>query len=1019
MLSQKRIRALSYALALVLAGVLGGMFCLTQDAVSAPSALSPAEQRLLAAETEPNKEKAIELLKPFLTQTEIVENASKPAFTPEHIKSEIVENYLSLYFKEHDIDHLQKARAFIKAQYLTAAERAWAYAYIVSKLSVDGKEFQTAGVKTFVLNMIDDVDAEAAEVADADVQSKIYYALALTITRVVDNKPVFDDALLKRVHNMALGMQLQSQRRETMKRLALVAKDMPDTYPEAYAPLYALLAEKEVTDQAFIDLQDKALSEDRFDLAVTSLQMIEDKKLRTEKMFSLFETSFEQNDISRARRVVERIDDPAKSVDGWSALAGYYLVGGFDKEGADAYAKAQSIADKIIREDSREKAQKLISDRKASAQKKAEKKSQKVNEADAKLREQALVAFEKDGIASAVAITRQINDAIYRVKTFRILAEAQTKLNDSYGLLNKAKGDKPVTHYFVKDSSGELRVPAKDVVAKFEGDVARQANKDPAAMTLDQGIPSSIGEVLTHEPLVERLNVNGEMLRAAIPLPGEAKITRAYYENSLYNSKFYEVFGNAGFVDKQGVSAPDVIVIEKGIVDLPQLYDALKNQGLDNYLTRDGKTYTLNRPLVVGPGTSFIVSGDEAESLRMSTQSGAYLVVMGDIHILDTKLIAWNDAKNEPMWAKYEEKRNFRPYIVAWSQGAMYIGNSELIAIGYGNGKSYGLAFSSGPNIWVKYGNDNQTRRPTGIVTNNSFRNNLYGFYSYEADDVVLSGNEYVDNIVYGVDPHDRSRRLAIGYNTAYDTHKKHGIIISREVDDSIIFGNLTFDNKGTGIMLDRDSNGTLVYGNTSFHNKQDGMTIFESDCEIIAANRIFANNASGMRIRNSYNLGVFYNDLAHNKAAAVIAYEGNLKEEAAQQHRDFALDPYDEFTGVSVVGNRIDGNGVGLNVDTVAGLFLKNNAFVNQSPKLASGKTFKDNPEMLFRYDQKKYGVSVNATCPELKDQLYVQACKYRHDGTLTGDGMDLLPERVKTSACAKGTTDIKVPYHEEEEDE
>ena len=84
--------------------------------------------------------------------------------------------------------------------------------------------------------------------------------------------------------------------------------------------------------------------------------------------------------------------------------------------------------------------------------------------------------------------------------------------------------------------------------------------------------------------------------------------------------------------------------------------------------------------------------------------------------------------------------------------------------------------------------------------------------------------------------------------NTAYGTFKKHGIIISREVDDSFIVGNLSFDNHGSGIMLDRDSIGTIVIGNTLRSNEGDGMAVFESPCTIIGINDVSNNRAGRAR---------------------------------------------------------------------------------------------------------------------------------------------------------------------------
>src|SRR3546814_16913053 len=61
-----------------------------------------------------------------------------------------------------------------------------------------------------------------------------------------------------------------------------------------------------------------------------------------------------------------------------------------------------------------------------------------------------------------------------------------------------------------------------------------------------------------------------------------------------------------------------------------------------------------------------------------------------------------------------------------------------------------------------------------------------------------------LNNMIYGIDPHDYSRKLIIAFNSAYGAQKKHGIIGSRGVDDSYFIGNLAFGNHGTGMMLDR-----------------------------------------------------------------------------------------------------------------------------------------------------------------------------------------------------------------------
>ncbi|MFD2980383.1 NosD domain-containing protein, partial [Klebsiella pneumoniae] len=81
----------------------------------------------------------------------------------------------------------------------------------------------------------------------------------------------------------------------------------------------------------------------------------------------------------------------------------------------------------------------------------------------------------------------------------------------------------------------------------------------------------------------------------------------------------------------------------------------------------------------------------------------------------------------------------------------------------------------------------------------------------YETQDFVVKDSTYRDNIVYGIDPHDRSHRLIIAGNTVYGTKKKHGIIVSREVNDSWIINNKSFDNKLSGVVIDRNSVNNLI----------------------------------------------------------------------------------------------------------------------------------------------------------------------------------------------------------------
>jgi poly(beta-D-mannuronate) C5 epimerase len=312
----------------------------------------------------------------------------------------------------------------------------------------------------------------------------------------------------------------------------------------------------------------------------------------------------------------------------------------------------------------------------------------------------------------------------------------------------------------------------------------------------------------------------------------------------------------------------------------------------------------------------------------------------------------------------------------------MNVAGSLLTALGYENSKSFGLSYSSGP---IRVSELRDQARATGYVVDNVFRNSHFGFYSYEAEDVHIIGNEYVDNVIYGLDPHDRTRRLTIALNTTYGTKVKHGIIISREVDESWIVGNLTFDNVGSGIMLDRDSSSNVVYANTAFNNAQDGITLFESSCNLMTNNQLLANRRDGLKVRNSFDIGVYGNHIESNGGAGVNAYVANLLETKSGETRDFKTDPYDAVTSVSLRRNRFSSNTVGINAQGASGLAMFSNQFVKQSRRLFGGDLRGLEGQVL--QNASKTSTLIASACRPARP---VMACHLREQGYFEG-GADL----------------------------
>ncbi|MEZ5814673.1 MAG: right-handed parallel beta-helix repeat-containing protein [Alphaproteobacteria bacterium] len=831
---------------------------------------------------------------------------------------------------------------------------------------------------------------------------QLYYTLVLILTTLKDGQAYFDPAIVAQSREFFDHIENPDHRLHAIRRIAkfdAVAKIAPT---ESYEKLYRLLAAenaekgKQKKAEALINLHREMMKRDEFNAALDSLLAIGSDKIRNKALRGFFEESFKGEETSRALRIALKTDSQSGRVNMFSRLAVHYLEEGYKRRSDESLVLARAALEKIDRPESRAKAEELIRSR----MEKIRNNLKKENPAhpERKHREEALNLLDTQGIEAAAAHARSIKDAIYRTKTYRMIAQRQVRNVDIYNVFSDdIKKDAQFIYHPDYNADNEMKASQSH---ELEEEMQTRTSDVLGASSLIAAPPSELGRKIPafDQDIAEALAYDTPYIKDMLPLPSRASISRVYYENNVYNFKFFVPYGNAGFTQKQKVTSPDILFIQDGVIDLPAIYDSLIAQGVEDYILKDGKTYTLRRPMLIGRHAGLTLNPEGFETLRLSQDSGAYIINAGKFYVTDVKIASWDEKNQEiPFYKGVTRKREFRPYITAWSGSEIYMASAELIALGYSNAKSYGLSFTWGPREILGF-NKKLLPRPTGIIVDSSFNNAYYGFYSYEADDIAVIGNEYVDNVIYGIDPHDRSRRLIFAYNTAYDSQKKHGIIISREVNDSFIVGNLSFDNNGTGIMIDRESVNTIIYGNTTFGNKQDGITIFESDCNLIASNLVFNNKKAGIRTRNAIDLGIFYNEFHNNKQAGIFSYRLDLNSNAAQETRDFDLDPFHRVTANTIIGNTLTKNGTGIFSNPINALFIRENNFIDQSPRFIRGPWFEGNPDALFRY---KDGVVMFDTCPYYQAGDRYHACPLREKGIFAGDGQDNLLPRLRASAC------------------
>ncbi|MBS5839952.1 MAG: mannuronan 5-epimerase AlgG [Pseudomonas sp.] len=382
----------------------------------------------------------------------------------------------------------------------------------------------------------------------------------------------------------------------------------------------------------------------------------------------------------------------------------------------------------------------------------------------------------------------------------------------------------------------------------------------------------------------------------------------------------------AEWVVRQG-GIPQAIFIDDGYVNLKDLAKRVPKQYFSE--TAPG-VYLARLPIVVGH-KGILEIDNSTQELRLSQEAGSFLVNDGQLFVRDTQVTGWREKANGP--ATFRDAKEFRPFLLSWGGTETYIINTKMASFGYANSKSYGVSISQyTPNMAKVIKRD----EPTGWIVGSEFSDMWYGFYCYETRDFVVKGNTYRDNVVYGIDPHDRSHGLIIAENDVFGTQRKHGIIISREVNDSFIFNNRSHDNKLSGLVIDRNSVNNLIADNEIFQNHTDGITLYESGDNLLWGNKVINNRRHGIRVRNSVNIRLYENIAMANGLTGVY---GHIKD-LTDTDRDIDLDPFDAEVSLIMVGGELAGNGSGpLAIDSPLSIELYRVSML--APTKSSGISF------------------------------------------------------------------------------
>ncbi len=300
-------------------------------------------------------------------------------------------------------------------------------------------------------------------------------------------------------------------------------------------------------------------------------------------------------------------------------------------------------------------------------------------------------------------------------------------------------------------------------------------------------------------------------------------------------------------------------------ITLKTLQEKLGNDRIEEIAP---KQWLLKSNLKLENGVSLTLNKNEVEWLKLKSEPGSFVTLRtwgGNIHIDGVKVSSWDTTKND-----YDKnEKDGRSFIMVKYNSRMDIINSDLGYLGFyprsaSDGSSYGVSWKLPDGTYRKY-------FVTGEVLNSKFHHNYFGAYTYGATGMVWRGNDFYNNIQYGLDPHDDSNGFLVENNTSHD-NGNHGIIFSKRCVNNIIRNNISYNNRLHGIMLDRNSDNNIVENNSVFGNK-DGIALYDSSNNIVRNNKI-ERNKRGLRANTkSQNNTVLNNNFNSNSQYGVYLY--------------------------------------------------------------------------------------------------------------------------------------------------
>jgi Periplasmic copper-binding protein (NosD) len=250
--------------------------------------------------------------------------------------------------------------------------------------------------------------------------------------------------------------------------------------------------------------------------------------------------------------------------------------------------------------------------------------------------------------------------------------------------------------------------------------------------------------------------------------------------------------------------------------------------------------YLLNATLEIADDITFEMNSSNADDniqyLKIVGENG--IIVYGKILIDGVKITSWNASSNDviPQDMNGTIRRGYIQF--AASEGSQII-NSEFGYLG---------DLEPGRRGFDLLGDGDGEPSHDMVIRDSKFHDMWFAFYSREAYNITVDGNEYYNNIKYALDPHTVTHDMNITNNWLH--HNPIGVICSNRCYNILIEGNVVEHNKDYGIFFSRNVHDSIARNN-HVYNSSTGLMVSESPNNEIYNNTIEGGTSQGIHLFN------------------------------------------------------------------------------------------------------------------------------------------------------------------------